>query len=157
MARKKNLGEKYEDYKRQYQKRLQSGEPVSGMMSYDKFLETVNLSRDKYKDLLKHATLESDKALYRNKLKNLTRSVIERQFGRRETTSKRIEMVQNVYDNRFDFTDEEIKAIYDDPKKSQAYAKFVLDISENGVTKKNVLSLMSLLHIFVDDPETYWY
>lgn len=157
MARKKNLGEKYEDYKMQYQKRLQSGESVSGMMSYDKFLETVNLSRDKYKDLLKHATLESDKALYRNKLKNLTRSVVERQFGRRKTISKRIEMVQNVYDKHFEFTDEELKAIYDDPRKSQAYAKFVLDISEDGVTKKNVLSLMSLLHIFLDDPETYWY
>lgn len=154
MARRiKTLSERYQDYVKEYQRRAKRQKPEYEMFSEAKFSEIWKNRRQNLKRLKQSAITEEDRRSYANRLKNVTRDVVESQYITQKRVDRSKEGLNEIYvdivTGNLEFDDSQLGSV----------EEFVKIIGDEGLTKNNYKALFTLLNDFMDNDvkDSYWY
>ena len=156
MARKrKTLQERYKDYQRQYKTRSKTTPPRYDYAEFTeaKFMEIYKNRQRMLKRLRDSAVTDADRKMYTNRLKNVTRDIVESQFVTKRNIDIWEEGMNKIY---FDVMTGSMEISEDGVEAAE---EFINKIGEEGVTKTNVAALFKLIDQFLDHDarSAYWY
>lgn len=153
--KRKTFEEKYTDYKNQYEARSKITSPRYNYKKFDeaKFMEIYKNRQRMLKRLRDSAVTDADRKMYTNRLKNVTRDIVESQFVTKRNIDIWEEGMNKIY---FDVMTGSMEISEDGVEAAE---KFINKIGEEGVTKTNVAALFELIDQFLDhdDRSAYWY
>ena len=153
--KRKTLEEKYTDYKNQYEARSKITPPRYNYkkLTEAKFMEIYKNRQRMLKRLRDAAVTDADRKMYANRLKNVTRDIVQSQFVTKRNIDIWEEGMNKIY---FDVMTGSLDISEDG---LEAADKFINKMGEEGVTKTNVGALFELIDQFLDhdDRSAYWY
>ena len=153
--KRKTLEERYKIYEDLYKAKSKITPPRYNYKKFNeaKFMEIYKNRQRMLKRLRDSAVTDADRKMYTNRLKNVTRDIVESQFVTKRNIDIWEEGMNKIY---FDVMTGSIEISEDGVEAAE---KFINKIGEEGVTKTNVAALFELIDQFLDhdDRSAYWY